>query len=183
MPSKTKKLLDLIGSIESAKGYNYEFGNREVPLDQMTIEEVLEHQKKRRKEGKPSSAVGRYQFIHKTLEDLARRNPNDLPKDALFTPEVQDKAAEMLLQRRGLSDYEAGNLSDEEFLLNLSKEWASLPNPETGASYYDKDGLNKSLVPVDAVLEAARTVKQPEMTEEEMLARQRQQVSMLRGIP
>jgi hypothetical protein len=66
------KLLELIGGVESRNGYNFEYGNKPVALDKMTIGEVLEHQKKRRGQGAKSSAVGRYQFIYETLEEMTR---------------------------------------------------------------------------------------------------------------
>jgi muramidase (phage lysozyme) len=170
MADGVRDLLDKIGNIESAKGYNYEFGNKAVPLDKMTIGEVLDHQKKRRKAGAKSSAIGRYQFIYKTLEDITRRNPKDFPLDTMFTPDVQDRAATVLLKRRGLDDYTSGNIDENTFAKNLSKEWASLPDPETGASYYDKDGLNKSLVDVDSVLQSVRRTKKPSPEEQQMMA-------------
>jgi len=137
----------------------------------MTIREVLEHQEKRRKESAKSSAVGRYQFIYKTLKSLVltesgkEKNPKDLPLDAKFTPELQDKAATILLQRRGLDDYLAGNISPEDFSTEVAKEWASMPiikdmavtrkneqgqdvqvNLKKGQSYYSGVAGNKALV-------------------------------------
>jgi muramidase (phage lysozyme) len=153
------ELLEMIGNIESSKGYNAEFGDKDLALDQMTISEVLDHQVRRRNEGAKSSAVGRYQFIHSTLKDLVDKNPNDLPPDALFNEEQQDKAASILLKRRGMDDYANGDIDEHQFAKNLSKEWASLPNPDTGSSYYDGDGLNKSLTSTDTVFETLRRSK------------------------
>jgi hypothetical protein len=162
MADRTRKLLDQIGSIESAKGYNYEFGNKPINLEEMTLGEVLEHQQKLRSEGAKSSAVGRYQFIHKTLNDIVERNPKDFPKDTRMTPDVQDALATVLLKRRGLDDYLEGNIDTHGFSKNLSKEWASLPDPDTGSSYYDKDGLNKSLIPVESVFSAVESLNMPD---------------------
>src|SRR5690606_20959152 len=53
---------------------------------------------------------------------------------------------------RGLDKFLEGKLDTNRFARNLSKEFASLPDPKTGRSYYDKDGLNKSLVSLDKVL-------------------------------
>jgi muramidase (phage lysozyme) len=138
-------LLKMIGDVESAKGYDFEFGNRPLPLSDMTLHEVLRHQEKRRGEGAKSSAVGRYQFIYETLGDIVRRNPKDFPTDAKFTPELQDKAATLLMERRGLSKYTSGDMDEKTFAKNLSMEWASLPDPDTGRSYYDGDGTNRAL--------------------------------------
>lgn len=162
MPDNRRKLLEQIGSIESAKGYDYEYGNKELPLKDMSLREVLDHQKKRRAEGAKSSAVGRYQFIHKTLNDLVERNPKDFPPDTKMTPDVQDALANILLDRRGMKEYEAGELDTADFALELSKEWASLPDPRTGSSYYDKDGLNKSLIPIENMFQAIESTRIPQ---------------------
>ena len=146
-----KALLDTIGNIESPNGYNIEWGGGTVPLDTMTIQQVLDYQLAQKKAGRKSTALGRYQFKMSTLQDLVRRNPNDLPKDALFDASKQDKAAEFLLQRRGLEDYRSGKIDKAQYAKNLSKEWASLPNPATGLSYYEGDGLNHALTDVDSI--------------------------------
>lgn len=176
-----KPLLDFIGKIESAKGYNYEYGNKPIDLSNMTIQEVLDHQEKRRKEGAVSSAVGRYQFIHKTLKDLVltkngeEKNPKDLPLNAKFTPELQDKAATILLKRRGLDKYLSGKISPEQFSIEIAKEWASIPlvtdmsvvrknekGDETqvdlkkGQSFYSGVAGNKSLVDPDELLNVVK---------------------------
>ena len=176
-----KPLLDFIGKIESAKGYNYEYGNKPIDLSNMTIQEVLDHQEKRRKEGAVSSAVGRYQFIHKTLKDLVltkngeEKNPKDLPLNAKFTPELQDKAATILLKRRGLDKYLSGKISPEQFSTEIAKEWASIPlvtdmsvvrknekGDETqvdlkkGQSFYSGVAGNKSLVDPDELLNVVK---------------------------
>ena len=185
--SKVKPLLDFIGKVESSKGYNYEYGNKKLDLSNMTIKEVLEHQEKRRGENVTSSAVGRYQFIYKTLRDLVltesgkEKNPKDLPLDAKFTPELQDKAATILLQRRGLDQYLAGTISPEVFSREIAKEWASMPLIEDttvfrknkegqdvqvdlkkGQSYYSGVAGNKSLVNPDEFLD---TVKKTQLQE------------------
>ena len=185
--SKVKPLLDFIGKVESSKGYNYEYGNKKLDLSNMTIKEVLEHQEKRRRENVTSSAVGRYQFIYKTLRDLVltesgkEKNPKDLPLDAKFTPELQDKAATILLQRRGLDQYLAGTISPEVFSREIAKEWASMPLIEDttvfrknkegqdvqvdlkkGQSYYSGVAGNKSLVNPDEFLD---TVKKTQLQE------------------
>lgn len=170
-PSQVKPLLDFIGKVESAKGYDYEYNDKPLDLSNMTIKEVLEHQEKRRKEGVKSSAVGRYQFIYNTLKSLVltdsgkEKNPKDLPLDAKFTPELQDKAATILLQRRGLDAFLAGRMSAEDFSTEVAKEWASMPlikdmtvtrknkqgqeekvNLKKGQSFYSGVAGNKALV-------------------------------------
>jgi len=163
-------LLDKIGSIESAKGYNFEYGNTPLDLENMTLGEVLAHQENQISDGKDSSAVGRYQFKRSTLASIVDRNSSDFPMDAKFTPEMQDKAAGILLDRRGYQDFKSGDLSENDFMKNLSQEWASLPDPDTGKSYYDKDGLNKSLVGGDEILNVARSSIAPQTQPPELLA-------------
>lgn len=182
--SQVKPLLDFIGNVESAKGYNYEYGNKPLDLSNMTIREVIKHQEKRKKEGVKSTAVGRYQFILNTLKSLVltdsgkEKNPKDLPLDAKFTPELQDKAATILLQRRGLDDFLAGRMSPEAFSIEVAKEWASMPlignmtvtrkneqgqeekvNLKRGQSYYSGVAGNKSLVDPDELLGVVKQTK------------------------
>lgn len=142
--SKRKVLKDMIAKHESNGDYNTVYGGDKLPLSKMTIGEVMAWQDMKAEAGAKSTAVGRYQIISKTMKDLSRRNPKDFGPDLLFTPERQEWAADTLLDRRGYKDFEAGTKSREDMALELAKEWASLPDPNTGKSYYDKDGLNKS---------------------------------------
>lgn len=67
----------------------------------------------------------------------------------------------MLLNRRGLQAYRAGRISKGTFALALSQEFASLPDPTTGRSFYHGDGLNASRVPRSAVYRALGFAAQP----------------------
>lgn len=61
----------------------------------MTLGEVISHSKNHAKKT-GSSAIGRYQFMSYTLEDLAKKynlNLNDK-----FSPELQDRLAISLLE-------------------------------------------------------------------------------------
>lgn len=151
---KKPAILDLIGDKEAPLGYNQVYGrNREVPLTNMTVNEVLEFQKELLAEGSPSTAVGRYQFITKTLNDLKRTE--GLTGEEKFTEELQDVLATALLKRRGYDKYKKGQMSKMEFANNLAKEWASLPvvsGENKGRSYYAGDGLNKALIDVESYL-------------------------------
>lgn len=156
----TKPLLDLIGEIEAHGNYNAKFSqvNATEDLSQFTVSEI---QRKQYRWGRStgSSAFGKYQFIRKTLGSLL--DDLNIPDSAKFTPELQDRMAEELLERRGLSKWAAGRMSDERFMDALSKEWASLPY-HTGRSYYAGDGLNKSLTSrgqVRAVLQQVKSSK------------------------
>jgi len=156
----TKPLLDLIGQIEANGNYNAKFSqaNATDDLSQYTVREI-QYKQYRWGRSTGSSAFGKYQFIRKTLGSLL--DDLDIDDDTLFTPELQDQLAEELLERRGLSKWAAGRMSDERFMDSLSKEWASLPY-HTGRSYYAGDGLNKSLTSrnqVRAVLQKVKSSK------------------------
>ncbi len=156
-----KAILDFIGDKEAPKGYNQVFGkNKEIPLDEMTIDEVLDWQLEEIKGGTKSSAVGRYQFLRKTLLEI--KDKLNISGDTKMTPEVQDDMGQYLLERRGYNRYLRGTMSKEDFANSLAKEWASLPIVtdikrgnkvvKKGSSYYAGDGLNKSLTGVDDYL-------------------------------
>lgn len=150
---------DLIAKHESGGDYNVVYGNKKMPLEKMTIGEVIAWQEMQAKQGAKSAAAGKYQIITKTMKDLSRRNPEDFGPDKLFNAEAQEWAADTLLERRGWSDYEAGKKTDEEMALDLAKEWASLPDPSTGRSYYDGDGLNQSHHAVTDVLKVLNVIE------------------------
>lgn len=163
-PKSYKKLLDVIALAESNNNYNAYFGNAnnaEVIFTEMTISEVQAWQAKHIKNGSPSSAVGRYQIISTTLNSLV----DELGVNAtttLYNEQMQDTMAAALLERRGIIDYVNTDISKEVFAHNLSMEWAGLPkvigeNPN--ASFYMGDGLNKSQVTTQEVLQAITLVK------------------------
>jgi muramidase (phage lysozyme) len=144
MSARKEAIKETIASRESNGNYNVVYGNKEMPLTGMTIGEVIKWQEGQIEAGAKSTAAGKYQIIAKTMKDLARRNPEDFGEDKLFDATAQEWAADTLLARRGWDDFEAGKKTDEEMALALAKEWASLPDPSTGKSYYAKDGTNKS---------------------------------------
>lgn len=158
------ELLNVIAAGESKGNYNAYFGNtnnNKINFTDMTIDEVLAWQDEFVKNGQPSNAVGRYQFIRPTLVGLVRELK--ISGNEKFTPELQDKLAIQLLHRRGIVEFAKGEISLEQFANNLSKEWAALPkvlgeNPS--ASFYDGDGLNKAHVSVEKILAAIETVNQ-----------------------
>ncbi len=78
-------------------------------------------------------AIGRYQFIPATLERLVAilgARPEDR-----FSPQMQDRLADILLLEAGLADYRAGGITRHEFMNNLARIWAGLPN-SSGRSHY-----------------------------------------------
>jgi muramidase (phage lysozyme) len=147
----TKDLLTTIArgegtTIEKAKkhGYNSEYDvtlgygkyadDKSKPITSMTIGEVKELQGQMLKRGASSTAVGKYQFISKTLKELQEKN--NLSDDTIFSKEVQDKFATDLLKRRGLEKFKEGKISEAQFQKNLSMEWASIAKDDSNQSYY-----------------------------------------------
>lgn len=184
VPAPAAVLLNFIGDTESGKSsYEAVYGHKQhllpKPLTKMTLGEVLA--------SGPiwaqtfgSSACGRYQFMagrNHTLQGL--KNELGLLDRQIFDANLQDRLGYHLLLRRGYDNWIKGEMSDSQFMLNLSKEWASLPVPqrvqgqkrvvERGQSYYAGDGLNKALITsakVEAVLKAAKAAKSAAQTEE-----------------
>ncbi|WP_210160858.1 D-Ala-D-Ala carboxypeptidase family metallohydrolase [Agrobacterium tumefaciens] len=158
---QTLLLLDLIGKGESDGNYNAVYGNpgNTRDLSRLTLDEIIGHQQEARRRGIPSTAIGKYGFLYKTLRGL--KAEMGLSGSEPFTPELQDKMGRMLLNRRGLQAYRAGRISKGTFALALSQEFASLPDPTTGRSFYHGDGLNASRVPRSAVYRALGFAAQP----------------------
>ena len=152
---EAKGLLNLIGTEESNSDYNIAYGQKKAEQDfsDMTINQVLQWQADYVEDGTPSSAVGKYQIIRKTLRELVKAT--NLTGSEKFTPQLQDELAVALMNRRGYSKWLSGELDTAEFANNLAKEWASLPvvsGSKRGRSYYSGDGLNESRISVDALL-------------------------------
>lgn len=148
-----------VGSVKykSANAYSVIYGSSEPELTNMSLQDVLDLQKDMVDEGSPSSAMGKFQIINKTLKGLIKKL--GLPLDTKFTPELQDRLALQLLKSRGFEDFLNGNISRTEFMRNLSMEWASLPKDKTGLSYYHGDGLNKSHILPNEIRSAMRKSK------------------------
>jgi muramidase (phage lysozyme) len=139
------RLLDAIGEAEGSRPgywegnpYDMTIGRGKysgaVNVSEMTVGDIKLLQLKMVKNGAPSGAVGKYQFINKTLKDLQKKI--GFTDNAVFDASLQDRMALELLNRRGFRQFQNGTLSLNDFMKNLSKEWASLPNPGTGKSYY-----------------------------------------------
>jgi len=120
-----KPLLDMIGSGESDNvgGYSAMFPSESYPkmLD-MTINEVIEFQKEKLKDGRKSVAVGRYQMLYP--EDYAAAA--GLPLTAKFTPSNQDKMVIAYLKKyRKLSEFIKGEITNEQFSEELAEEFGT----------------------------------------------------------
>lgn len=125
------------------------------PVTAMTVDEIIAASDSWRKRfGTTSGAAGAYQIIKPTLVQL--KKDLGLTGKEKFTPALQDRMGDKLLQKRGVDQFLAGALSGNAFGNNLAREWASFPllSPakrgektlKRGQSYYDKFAGNHALV-------------------------------------
>lgn len=147
-----RQILDMVGSAEGAD-YNDVFGYNQnkygwTPTE-MTISEVRDAQRQLASDT-GSSAFGKYQIMGYTLDDAIEAL--GLSGDEKFTAELQDKiAVDYLLKRRGYNQWIRGEISNEQFLNNLAKEWASVPTT-AGVSFYAGDSMNNKATGAGAKL-------------------------------
>ena len=139
------QIRDLIGQAESRRdGYDaVQHGARikpPKPPTQMTVAQIFAWIKDT--PGQPH-AIGRYQFIPKTLKRVVQKLGVDpaLP----FSPRMQDRLADVLLAEAGLHHVRTGKISRHRFMNNLAKIWAGLPN-SSGKSHYDGHAGNKAAI-------------------------------------
>jgi hypothetical protein len=90
-----------------------------------------------------SHAIGRYQVIPSTFERLALKS--DADGSALFSPEQQDRWANLLILEAGYGDFISGRLTPDAFMDNLAAVWAGLPLG-SGLSAYDGIAGNKATI-------------------------------------
>jgi len=162
-----EKLLSAIRKHEAPKGYGQVYSGakgvgKNADVSKMTLDGVLNLQTTMLDKGSASTACGGYQFLRKTLK--ATIAEMGLKGSEVWTPELQDRMAVYLMQKRGLGEYLDGTLSAEGFANNLAKEWASLPvvsGPKKGRSFYAGDGLNKSFHEPSAIMALVSAVKAP----------------------
>jgi muramidase (phage lysozyme) len=156
----TDTILDFIAggvpgnpSGETQGNYNAYFGHVHATedLSKYDLDGIYEFQAAMLAKDPRSSAIGRYQFLKKTLQAL--QAAAQLPGSTPFTPELQDKLALALMVGRGYKRWWNGEMSDSEFATGLSCEWASLPDPAKGGrSHYAGDGLNSNSTATEHVL-------------------------------
>lgn len=156
---KVGEVLNLIARYESRGNYNIILGGQTVPeLTKMTLNQVYEFQRQMVNSGRESSAVGRYQYIRKSLEMVANQMGLD-PNTTIFDPKTQDEIAIYDLRRRANMDqWLNGQLSDEDFLNNVAKIWAGIPTT-SGASFYAGVGSNKAGTSSSNALAALQNIK------------------------
>jgi len=138
----------IIGQAESSSaGYDaVQYHARIKPprkLTQMTVAEIYDWIDATPRQ---PHAIGKYQFIPPTLRRVmvkAGSSPQDL-----FTPALQDRLAHVLLAGAGYHKIKAGELGRHQFMNNLAKIWAGLPN-DTGRSHYHGYAGNKASITWD----------------------------------
>lgn len=156
--TSSKNLLEYVGDLESNGNYNAvnytatAIGYpKSMDLTNKTLAEIFALQTQMVKNGAKSSALGKYQFIQKTLKEEAGAMGLDFTRTK-FDPVTQDRIIEHRLKRfRGMDDYYNGKISARQFVKNLSMEFASIPDPDTGVSHYRGVAGNRSLVAVNNV--------------------------------
>ncbi|EPX79960.1 lysozyme family protein [Litoreibacter arenae] len=141
--SPVARLKSLIALAEAGpKGYDAVHVGAKVKTPkrptQMTLGQILAWIK--RTPGQPH-AIGRYQFIPSTLRVLIGRA--GLSGKTRFSPQVQDRLADLLLADAGLAQFEAGRMSRKRFMNRLARIWAGLPT-SSGKSYYDGYAGNRA---------------------------------------
>jgi hypothetical protein len=146
-----------------ASGYDLPFGygrylQPSKPISQMTFQELKDFQRRQVNATKGTfdntnlgtSAVGRYQFIGPTLENL--KNRLGYKDTDVFSPEVQDRLFDALMEEKGLQEFLSGLMTPEEFQTNLSSQFASIPKPGTEIGTYKGQRTGVTSDRVSAVL-------------------------------
>ena len=171
-------LMDLIARFESKGDYNIVYGgiperyrpkeHLKTSLTKMTVDEVIGWQAfvTSNQVGAVSSAAGKWQVIRKTLVEFAPKA--GLSGGDLFSEANQDRIFEVLLERRGYSDFLATKISDFEFANNIAREWAAMPVVSDiqgahralnrGECFYAGDQVNKALVSPEEFIAAIRAI-------------------------
>jgi muramidase (phage lysozyme) len=157
---QTDALLDFIAQVESDGNYDAVIGNAhpDMELAKLTIRQIYSLQIALIHKTGRSSAVGRYQILHQTLKDLVTRY--SIAEKTKFTPVVQDHLASLLLKKRGYDKWQRSLITDVTFTHELSKEWASFPDPlNKGKSHYDNVAGNHAAYSLDQVYEVLTALK------------------------
>jgi hypothetical protein len=141
-------LLDLIGKGESGGNYNALVGGGTADLTNMTVSQVQELQKKMLKEGRASSAVGKYQMISSTLAEQMKKAGLD-PNTTKFDQGTQDLLAQQLVNQAGYGKQDTATV-----MKNLAGTFASLPQDMSGRGRYDGFNTNKANIDPSALAAA-----------------------------
>ncbi|HDR28071.1 hypothetical protein [Rhodovulum sp.] len=126
---------DLIARAEAgSKGYDaVQHGARIPPPRRPTEMSIAEIYAWIKATPRQPHAIGRYQFIPSTLRRLV--NELGIDERTRFSPEVQDRLADLLLEEAGMGAFLAGSIDRRSFMNNLARIWAGFPN-SSGKSHY-----------------------------------------------
>ncbi|KWE70556.1 mannosyl-glycoprotein endo-beta-N-acetylglucosamidase [Burkholderia ubonensis] len=129
-------------------------------LEGMTLAQVMAAQR-----AGQFNAAGRYQIIGGTLSEAA--SAMKLNGSEMFDRKLQDRIfSEYLVRnkRRAIADYIEGRSDDVLAALHaMSREWASVADPDTGRSHYAGKGNNRASISraeAEAALNNARATYQ-----------------------
>ena len=134
------------GAMYSRDQEGFERGDEDIT--KMTINEVdklqtdyLNYQTSiGREDGDRSAAMGAYQMLEpKKVAELMGLDP----ETTVFDKETQDKMSEYFLNYSGLKEFQAGEITAEEFNNRLAEQFASIKTTD-GKGVYDDDGMNKA---------------------------------------
>ncbi len=134
------------GAMYSRDQEGFERGDEDIT--KMTINEVdklqtdyLNYQTSiGREDGDRSAAMGAYQMLEpKKVAELMGLDP----ETTIFDKETQDKMSEYFLNYSGLKEFQAGEITAEEFNNRLAEQFASIKTTG-GKGVYDDDGMNKA---------------------------------------
>lgn len=128
-----------------------------------------------------SHAVGAFQFMADTLEDLV--NSGYASKDDLFNSDTQERLFSAFVNKfRGLDKLETGEMTPYEAQIQLAKAFASVPLPigattqrgvvvdKEGMGYYDNAGQAKTSVDAAPLKEYLESRYKPQEEKEEEIA-------------
>jgi len=93
-----------------------------------------------REDGDRSAAMGAYQMLNP--KKVAEQMGLD-PKTTIFDKETQDKMSDYYLNYAGLKEFQAGEITAEQFNNRLAEQFASVKTTD-GKGVYDDDGMNKA---------------------------------------
>jgi hypothetical protein len=153
--TSSSNLLDIIAGGESGS-MGYDAANKgkagDMPggypgLSKMTVDDVMRLQAERK-----VFATGRYQIIPSTLAGLMNGEYGEtgVKGSDLYDASTQDKLVTALINKR----LKQGGSDPIKQQFALSQEFASIANPYTGSSYYDKGsnvGRNKASIGTETI--------------------------------
>ena len=142
---RAARLRHLVGYAEARRdGHDaVQYGARIRPAKKPTQMTLAEIEAWTRATPGQHHAIGRYQFIPKTLRRLTRQA--GFAGSTRFTPAVQDALADMLLEEAGFTAFRKGQLGRRAFMRNLAQIWAGLPLAN-GRSYYHGHAGNRATI-------------------------------------